>query len=424
MRYFWRKIFTAVLIILTMCLPARAGGLWLYEGGTPDLGTAAAGRAAMALDASTAGGNPAGMTRLEGNQMTAGFQTLFPQIKFDVEEDSFGGGNGGNAGYFTPVATLYYVHSLSPDFKLGVTAGSYFGLGLEYDESWAGRYYFQEGQFLTFGLNPVAAYRINKYLSVGGGVSLVVSNYEAKTAIRNLEPGSGDGRLEFDANDTGYGANLGLLIEPREGTRFGITYRSKVDLKYEDKLKLKKIGPLLETALDVTGVADSKLKLDMELPQAVMASVYHAVTDRLAIMGNVGWQDWSSFGNIDIALDSDTSRSATQDLGYQDTYHFALGFQYRPTAPLLLSIGGAYDTSPTDSSKKRTPAMPLDRQIRAGVGLQYELNPNVTLGVAYGYADLGDGRINQQGGNLRGDLKGEYEKNHIQGVGFNLVWKF
>ena len=72
----------------------------------------------------------------------------------------------------------------------------------------------------------------------------------------------------------------------------------------------------------------------------------------------------------------------------------------------------------------RTPAMPLDRQARAGVGLQYQLNPNVKWGVAYGYVDLGDDRINQQGGDLRGDLKGEYEKNHIQGVGFNLVWKF
>jgi long-chain fatty acid transport protein len=141
-------------------------------------------------------------------------------------------------------------------------------------------------------------------------------------------------------------------------------------------------------------------------------------------MGNVGWQDWSGFGNIDISLDSDTSRSATQDLGYDDTWHFALGLQYRLANPWLLSIGCAYDTSPTDSSKKRTPALPLDRQVRAGAGLQYDLNQDVTLGLAYEYMDLGDGRINQQGGNLRGDLKGEYQKNHIHFLGVNLVWKF
>jgi long-chain fatty acid transport protein len=67
----------------------------------------------------------------------------------------------------------------------------------------AGRYYFQEGKFLTFGINPIAAYRINKYLSVGGGLNMVVSNYEAKTALRNLEPGSLDGWLKFEDYDVG-----------------------------------------------------------------------------------------------------------------------------------------------------------------------------------------------------------------------------
>jgi long-chain fatty acid transport protein len=140
MRAIIRKILAAVLITLIMCPKIWAAGLWLYEGATPDLGTAGAGRAAAANDASTAGGNPAGMTRLKGSQMTVGAQALFPQIKFDVDESSFGGGNGGNAGYFTPAGSFYYVHNLSPDFKLGVVAGSYFGLGLDYDDDWAGRY--------------------------------------------------------------------------------------------------------------------------------------------------------------------------------------------------------------------------------------------------------------------------------------------
>jgi long-chain fatty acid transport protein len=424
MSVIFRKVLVAVLFTLIMCPSIQAAGLWLYESGTPDLGTAGAGRAATAVDASTVGGNPAGMTRLAGSQMTTGAQALFPQIKFDVEDKSFGGGDGGNAGYFTPAASFYYVHSLTSDFKLGVAVGSYFGLGLDYDDDWAGRYYFLEGQFLTFGVNPVAAYRINKYFSVGGGVSLVVSNYEAKTALRNLEPGRGDGRLEFEDYDVGYGANAGLMIEPKAGTRFGITYRSKVDLEYKDKPDLKRVGPLLQAALNVTGLAGAEVELDMEIPQAVMVSAYHEVTDKLTVMGNVGWQDWSGFGNIDVSINSDTSTNATQDLGYDDTWHFALGLQYRLAAPWLLSAGVAYDTSPADSGKKRTPALPLDRQMRAGAGVQYELNQDVTLGVAYEYLDLGDGNINLKGGNLRGDLKGDYQENHIHFIGLNVVWKF
>jgi long-chain fatty acid transport protein len=383
-----------------MCPSIRAGGLWLYEEGTPDLGTAGAGRAAAAKDASTAAGNPAGMTRLKGSQLTAGAQALFPEIKFDTDDSSFGGGNGGNAGYFTPAASFFYVHSLTSDFKLGVAVGSYFGLGLDYDDNWAG-------------------------LSVGGGFSVVVSNYDVKTALRNLEPGSPpDGRLKFEDYDVGYGGNAGLMIEPKEGTRFGITYRSKVDLEYKDKPDLNGVGQALQAVLNATGLAGAEVKLDMELPQAVMASAYHEFTDRLAIMGNVGWQEWSSFGNIDVSIDSDTSTSATQDLGYDDTWHFALGLQYRIAEPWLLSTGFAYDTSPADSGKKRTPAMPLDRQIRVGAGVQYELNQDVTLGAAYEYLDLGDANIDQTGGNLRGDLKGDYQKNRIHFIGLNVVWKF
>jgi len=424
MRHRYACLIGATLFAALFATSAWAGGLWMYEQATPDMGTAAAGRAAAAKDASTAGGNPAGMTRLERSQLTTGFQALFPSIKFDTDDNSFGGGNGGNAGYFTPVASFHYVHSVTSDFKLGVAAGSYFGLGLDYDDNWAGRYYFLDGEFLTFGINPVAAYRINKWLSVGGGFSLVYSNYKARTAIRNLEPESGDGRLKFEDSDLGYGGNAGVLVESGEGTRFGITYRSKVDLTYKDRPDLKGAGPVLTGVLNLLGLTGSKLELEMEIPQAVMASGYHELTERLAIMGNVGWQDWSSFGNIDVSIDSEISNNLTADLGYEDTWHFAFGAQYRLAEPWLLSAGLAYDTSPADSGKKRTPALPLDRQIRVGTGLQYDWNDDITLGAAYEFLDLGDCSINRSGGNLRGDLKGDYQKNHIHFLNINVVWKF
>ena len=56
-----RSVLSMMLVAgLLVVSPAWGAGLWLYENGTPDLGTAAAGRAAMASDASTAGANPAG----------------------------------------------------------------------------------------------------------------------------------------------------------------------------------------------------------------------------------------------------------------------------------------------------------------------------------------------------------------------------
>ena len=61
-----------------------AGGLLLYEVGTEDVGLAAAGYAVRAQDATTVFTNPAGMTRLDGNQLQLGTQVLYSDIKFSA----------------------------------------------------------------------------------------------------------------------------------------------------------------------------------------------------------------------------------------------------------------------------------------------------------------------------------------------------
>ena len=57
-----RAICLAIAAVLAFATSARGSGLLLYETGAPDLGTASAGRAAIAADASTTAANPAGMT--------------------------------------------------------------------------------------------------------------------------------------------------------------------------------------------------------------------------------------------------------------------------------------------------------------------------------------------------------------------------
>jgi long-chain fatty acid transport protein len=417
----------AVFFSLLIVSSAGAGGLILYELGTPDLGTAAAGRAAMAADASTAASNPAGMTRLDRSQMLTAFQGLYVNARFDTDIASFDGGDGGNAGGFVPAGSFHYVHSLTPDWKLGISAGSYFGLGVDYGDDWAGRYYTTEAELLTFGINPSVGYRVNNWLSVGGGFNIVYAELTQKAAINNgAVPGQAglpDGELKLEDDDVAYGFNLGILLEPRDDTRFGISYRSEVDLEFKDVASLKNIGPVLQGILSLSGLTGSKVDVDMTVPQLVMISAYHQLTDHWAVMGNIGWQDWSEFGKQDLTLESTASTTFTKDLDYDDTWHFALGAQYRFADSWLWSVGAAYDTSPTDEDT-RTPDLPLDRQIRVGTGIQYDWSEAITLGVAYEYLDAGDAEIDQEGGPLQGSLKGKYGTNAIHFFAVNLIWKF
>jgi long-chain fatty acid transport protein len=417
-----RIVWTVMIVGLLAGSPAWAAGLWLYEGGQPDVGTATAGRAALANDASTAAINPAGMTRLDDSQVLVGVQPLLVRAKFDASGGTTtAGGNGGDAGSWVAAGSASYVHSVSEDFKLGFALGSYFGLGLDYDDDWVGRYYVTEGGFVTYGANPSAAYRINDWLSVGAGVSVIYAELTQKAAINNVLDGLPDGELKLEEDDVGYGFNLGLLLEPRAGTRFGITYRSEVDLEFDDALSIKGLGPTLSAALG--GVLGADVDLDMTLPQAVTVSGYHELTDRLAVMANVGWQEWSEFGKSDITISSQTTTSLTQDRNYNDTWHFAFGVQYRVTDPWLLSAGIAYDESPVDDDD-RTPDLPLDRQIRYAVGAQYDWDDDISFGFAYEYLDAGDAKIDQFRGPLAGRLVGEYDTNEIHIIAVNLSWKF
>ena len=89
MKTFQKAIFAAAIL---SPLASQAGGIYLYEMGTSDLGLAAAGTAARAEDASTVYSNPAGMTELTGDQVTIGAQAL--SGKFDYELDRNGALSG------------------------------------------------------------------------------------------------------------------------------------------------------------------------------------------------------------------------------------------------------------------------------------------------------------------------------------------
>lgn len=423
MQFIIRSIHLIILMVILTTGTSWAAGLWLYEMATPDMGSASAGRVALASDASTASLNPAGMTRLDRSQMLAGAQILYVNTEFDTDYAQFGGGDGGNAGGFVPAASFSYVHHISSDLRLGVSLGSYFGLGLDYGGSWAGRYYVQEGEFITVGLNSGVGYKLNSNWSIGGGISIVNSTLEQKAAIRNLPLGQPDGQLKIEEDDFGYGFNLGVLYEPNDLTRFGLTYRSEVDFEYEDAVEVRDLGAVLGSIGNIAGITGNRVDLEMNLPQAVMFSAYHKVTGRMALVGNIGWQEWSSFGETAISLSSTGTTTLTQDRNFDDTWHFALGFQYKIDDPWLLSMGIAYDTSPV-SDDDRTPDMPLDEQWRYATGLQYNLSEDITIGCAYEFADLGDAKINQNRGGLAGAFEGDYSSNHIHFLNITLIKRF
>lgn len=358
-----------LILLLLFGIPCSAwsGGLYLYEVGTPEVGLAAAGWAARAQDAATVFTNPAGMTRLDHSELMVGIQPFYLNEEFKPGRNTTTSGNNGEPSTWFPSGGTYYVHSLTPDLKLGMSIAGYFGLGLEYDNDWVGRYYVREVGVQAMGLQPTMAYRVNDKLSVGMGISVVYGTLSEKIAVNNIDPGIGDGAIKVEDEDITYQINTGIMYEPKAGTRFGLQYMSQADLEFSDVPEFSALGPGLSTILGNRGLLNANLDLDMTMPQSVIVSAFHEINEKVAVMANIGWQQWSEFGMVGVTVQSEDTTSLTVDRNYDDTWHAAVGLQYRLSNPWLLSAGIAYDTGMVDE-EYLTPDLPLGDQWRYGFG--------------------------------------------------------
>jgi long-chain fatty acid transport protein len=405
------------LFLLLWGAPAFAGGLYLYEIGSPDVGLAAAGYAARAQDASTAFSNPAGMTRLKQSQVQFGAQPMYLHVKFDSSSGTTVSGGNGDASAWIPAAGTFIVTPLTPDVSLGFSVAGNFGLGLDYGDDWAGRYYLKDVLMQGVTLAPALAYRINDQVSVGASVNAMYGTLKENVAVNNGGTFP-DGELSIEDKTWGFGGTFGVLVEPQPGTRFGATYMTKTELDFESKAKFTGLRPVLAGALGTP-----TLKLPIKVPQAVMLSAFHQVNDRLAIMGNLGWQDWSEFGKIDVTVASENTLTKNVDRQYKDTWHAAMGAQYQLSEPWLLSSGIAYDSEMVDE-EDMTPDLPIGASWRFGVGGQYAWSKALTLNCAYDLIWMGDLAMDVNRGPLAGRVAGEYESMAIHAIVLGLNWNF
>ncbi len=419
LRKIHRAISLAIVVLLAFVSSARGAALELYP---TDFGTASAGQAAMAENASTAASNPAGMTLLDRSQLLAAPGALLPSTNYDVApQTTTSGGGGGNAGVFTPMGGFFYVRNLSERVRLGVAVFSDYGLGGNYGKTWVGRYYATDESLITGKVSPSIAYEVNNWLSVGAGFSFGVGRFLFQSKINNALPRVPDGGLAMESWDEAFGAKVGVLFRPISKLRIGLTYQSPEDYKFGFRPHVTGVGPVISRIRQRIGGV--KVNVPLTEPQQVMASAIYEVLPNFSLMGNVGWQNWSAFGEFPVGISAINQRTVEANLHFSDTCQIAIGQQLRIGEKWLWSAGFAYDSSPV-STANRIATLPVDRQLRYGTGIQYQINRDVTAGAAWELMDAGPGPFSAQKGPLAGTLQGHYSTNFLNFVALNFVWKF
>lgn len=393
---------------------AHAGGIELYEIATPDVGLASAGYAARAQDASTVFKNPAGMSLLDASQIQAGAQLLYGDVKFSASQAApQGGGNGNNAVGALPAASFFYTQKVTDRVTAGFGMFSYFGLAEDYGNKWLGRYYVQKSTLLGLSLMPGASVKINDWLSVGGCLNAMYGYLNNETAINN-EPlgGGGDGQMKLSDYEWGFGGVGGIIITPRAGTRFGVTYVSPVKLDFSDTPSFSN-SPILASRFN------KPLNLGVTVPQSVMVGVYQDLNEQWAVMADVGWQQWSQFGKVDVSYNGN---NLTTQLNYNDTWHGALGAKYKFSKEWAFTGGVAYDSSAVDDAN-RSVVLPMGQAYRFGLGTDWQVKESLSVNLAYEFMWAGDMSVNQSGP-VRGNVVGAFDNAWFSFATVNVNWKF
>lgn len=398
------KIFLVLVPVLcAWSSTVGAGGLWLYEFGAPAMGRAAAGAETGSDNAAAGLYNPAAMSRASGTQIMASGGIISTEVEFDTARGSILNGteDGGDAGSVAPAASLFYTRPINDNWRFGVNAYGLTGAALDYDSDWAGRYQATEVNILLVGVVPVVSYRVNDWISVGANAVLSYTELELNVAVPNpstplLGP---DGEATIDGDDTTFGYGFGILLEPSDKTRIGITYQSGLEPDYEGDVSLERLG------------AEVGIETELPLSAFFRVGLSHDFDDRFTGHLTVGWEDWSELDTVNLSTESN---AAKLDRNWDDTYHLAIGGSYRIDAEWLLQAGIGYDTSPVDADD-RTADLPIDRQVRLAFGATRNLPSGLEVSGSFVYADYGDAEIDALG------FEGDYSTNSIlfAFVGFN-----
>ncbi|AOS98152.1 Outer membrane protein P1 precursor [Microbulbifer aggregans] len=377
---------------------AKAGGLMVWEIGTPTLGTAGAGWAAMPEDASTAFTNPAGTVWREETQLMASGQLLYGNLEFSNGGDSNVPGNdGGNAIEWFPGGGFFAAGRLNDDFGWGFTVAGNLGGSLDYDNGWHGRRFVTETDLIGMSLMPSISWKANDCLSVGLGLNLMTGYYRLESRPRAGLLG-GDARLKYDDTDVAPGGNLGIIYKPMDSTTLGLDLTTEVSWEFSYNLKLGGFGPLFEPVFD--RLNGRRLTIDMDMPKTATASLQQQLSGDTTLYANLNWQNWSNFGLVGIVIDNPNQTSATVNRNYDDTWHGSLGIRHQLRSGTLagwaLSAGLGYDSSMVEN-EFRTADVVVDEQWRLGLGARKEICPGLRMDVGYTLVWMGDTPIDQEG---------------------------
>ena len=424
----------------------QAGSFGLIEQSASGQGSAYAGASALGEDASTIYFNPAGMTRLSGQQVILAGHVISPNADFtnngstDAAGQPLGGANS-STGDPAFVPNFYYSAELPNEIYVGVGVNVPYGLSTEYDDGWVGRYHALKSEIMSVNINPSIAWKATDKVSVGFGLSIqyldleLTNNLDSFGACAQLDPNGGadcaaagltpalgvasqDSTVKLTGDSLEFGWNTGILINVDDKSRIGVAYRSAIkhnvtgdtDYTLHPVLQGFADGATAGTGFQI--LQDGTLKATAEMPETFSFSFVSDINSKWTALFDWTWTGWSSLDTVTIVQAGGVpGREPTLDLEYANTNRYSVGVNYHHTNKLVYRGGLAFDETPIRSPEQTSARIPGNDRKWLSLGVGYAPAPSWSFDIGYSHLFISDTNINNTGGASASNttLTGSYE---------------
>ena len=415
---------------------ACAAGFQLFEESAVNMGNFGSGGAASIHDASAAVANPAMLTYLSNQQAVASSDVVLLDALFNGQvtwtstnglisglgPSTETGISQGGRGALVPA--FHYAAPITDNIVFGLNVHSPFGLETRYSDLSVLRYAGTRTRLITINASPALAIKLHKMFSVGAGFDLqyahvIFNSIAGAPGFGGGTPFAADTRITNLGDDFSCGWHVGIMLEPMDGTRLGVAYRSIVRhrLKGESQLTGLLAAPPLGGI-----IFSGNLAATLKLPETWIFSAFHQFNKRFSANATVYYTRWEIFR--DIVLENAAGQTAPVGVpqNFSSTVRIAVGGNVQITPNFLIRFGGGYDQTPTND-EDRFVRLPDAPRIAVSLGAHWQAAEHLGFDVGVTHFFVKDAPINNTAtvGTQSAAVVG-FVDNHANLLGAQMVW--
>lgn len=381
-----KKISVLALTSIFVAGSAMASG-WRIPEQSVDSTAKAGANIASSKRADTAYFNPANMSWMDDTWQLEADATYIYLSPIDYEDgrNPFFDSESESEHFFVPTGFM-----VSPNYggaRFGLAIVAPYGLSKQWEDPYA-RAFAEEFSLTVIEVNPTVSYAIGDMVSIAAGPRMLY----ADATVSSDASGTGvPVSRSMDGDTVEWGWNVALAVKPYDHLNISATYRSNVDLDFDETTDLNLMGAVLRTPASVSVPAPAVLAL----------SVAYDIMENLNVELTWDRTFWSEYETLDFDYSPQIPGNpfeAPVARDWDDTDAFRIGLTYGINDAIDLMAGFGYDNNPIPTENVDFSIPDSDAWLYS-VGMQYAVNDKMDVGIAalYDYKEKREVKVDPTG---------------------------